>query len=253
MGLRFKDFYIAVGQPGAYSENMVYDEVFGVKERFGIMIKHAPYSPMPKVKNMVVQSWKDEDGDDVWLPRKTSSALGGGTYEPAITHEAVDYNPKFVIFGDAEVMNSNEAIKNLIDTIEGRWLKIWDEYSQTGFEGVYLVDVDDDPKFKRRNYDYVEFELKFRINGPNIHAPFHNVTPKNNISVAGDNIMMNRIEVNDNGYIALDTEALTPITDEDYNPSERVAIVDGNLSVDSNITETDGYLSLDDMLLEPIE
>lgn len=238
MGLRFKDFYIAVGQPGAYSENMVYDEVFGVKERFGIMIKHAPYSPMPKVKNMVVQSWKDEDGDDVWLPRKTSSALGGGTYEPAITHEAVDYNPKFVIFGDAEVMNSNEAIKNLIDTIEGRWLKIWDEYSQTGFEGVYLVDVDDDPKFKRRNYDYVEFELKFRINGPNIHAPFHNVTPKTGIAIAEDNIKFNRLNVSEDSYVEVNTEVLIPFFDEDNSADNGVSddryLVRENLNVESD-------------------
>lgn len=174
MAQRFKDFWIAVGQPGAYSKSMQYDEVFGLNARFGIKIKHSPYSPMPKIKNMVVQSWKDEDGDDVWLPRVTDSATG--TYKPAITHEAVDFVPKFVIFGDAAVTNSNQAIRELLNAIEGRWLKIYDEYTQMGYEGVYLTDADDDPKFKRRSYDYVEFELKFKVNGPNIDAPFDGIT-----------------------------------------------------------------------------
>lgn len=177
MAQRFKDFWIAVGEPGAYSNSMQYGEVFGVNARFGIKIKHAPYSPMPKIKNVVTQSWKDEDGDDVWLPRTIESTQGGvTTYKPAITHEAVDYIPKFVIFGDAAVMNSNQAIRDLIKAIEGRWLKIYDEYTQMGYEGVYLVDTDDDPRFKRRSYDYVEFELKFKVNGPNIDVPFEGIT-----------------------------------------------------------------------------
>lgn len=168
----FKDFWIAVGQPGAYSQSMEYSEVFGMNTRFGIKIQHAPYSPMAKIKNVVVQSWKDEDGDDVWLPRVSS---GLGSYAPAVTHEAVEYNAKFVIFGDKEKVDSNAVIREMLKLIEGRWLKIWDEYTQMGFEGVYLIDVDDDPKFKRRNYDHVEFTLKFKINGTNIDAPFEGV------------------------------------------------------------------------------
>jgi hypothetical protein len=171
----FKDFWIAVGQPGAYSKNMEYTEVFGMNARFGIKIKHAPYSPMAKIKNVVTQSWKDENGDDVWLPRAIDK---DGNYIPAVTHESVDYNPVFVIFGDKEIVNSNSAIRDMLQLIEGRWLKIWDEYTQMGFEGVYLTDVDDDPKFKRRNYDYVQFTLKFKINGTNIDAPFEGVGSK---------------------------------------------------------------------------
>lgn len=170
----FKDFWIAVGQSGAYRQDMVYTEVFGMNQRFNIMVKHAPYSPMAKIKNVVVQSWKDEDGDDVWLPRTLSK--DGASYIPAVTHEAVEYKVKFVIFGDAEKMNSNDVIRKMVRTIEGKWLKVWDGYTQMGFEGVYLVDVEDDPTFKRRNYDHVEFTLTFKVNGTNIDAPFAGVT-----------------------------------------------------------------------------
>jgi hypothetical protein len=175
----FKDFYIAIGQPGAYTNNMSYlDEngepnIIALNKNYKIKIKHAPYSPMAKIKNVVVQSWKDEDGDDVWLPKVTGSGIGSTT--PAVTHEAVEYNPTFVIYGDAAKMDSNSVIRELISRIEGRWLKVWDEYTHMGFEGVYLVDIDDDPKFKRRNYDHIEFTLKFKVNGTNLDAPFEGI------------------------------------------------------------------------------
>lgn len=165
----FKDFYIGVYEPGAYSENMKLTDYFGVKERFKtILVKHAPYSPMAKIKNVVVQSWKDEDGDDVWLPRATGSTIGN--YIPAVVHEAVDYEVTFVIFSNKSKADSNAKIRELVNTIEGRWLKIWDEYTHMGFTGAYLLDIDDDPTFKRRNYDHIEFTLKFKVNGTNLEA-----------------------------------------------------------------------------------
>ena len=167
----FKDFWIAVGKPGAYSKNMEYSEVFGMKERFGIMIQHNPYSPKPKVKNIIEQNWKDEEGVDAWIPMTASGA-------PAITHEALEYKPKFVIWGNAEAINSNQMIRQMLEAIEGRWLKIWDEYSQMGFDGVYLTSIGDDLRFKRRNYDFVEFELTFKVNGTNLEAPFEGITQK---------------------------------------------------------------------------
>ena len=194
----FKDFWIAVGQPGAYTnantyvnglgQTKKYYRVIGAYRDFGIKIKHTPYSLMSKAKNISVQSWKDEDGDDMWLPRITGDIPG--EYKPQLTHEVVELNPKFVVFfpvnaqskkdsddtSDSRVpKDANEAITNFIKAIEGRWLKIWDEYTGVGYTGVVLVDVDDDPKFKRRNYDYAEFELKFKVNGPNIYEPFEGI------------------------------------------------------------------------------
>lgn len=177
----FKDFWIAVGEPGAYRSQQQYDKknLIALNRDFHIKIQHAPYSPMSKIKNVVVQSWKDEDGDDVWLPRVTDSETG--KYIPAVTHEAVDYTPRFVFYVTGEdgefQWDANQVINELVKRIEGRWLKVWDEYTQIGYDGVYLVDVDDDPKFKRRgNYVHVEFELKFKINGVKINGDiFDNV------------------------------------------------------------------------------
>lgn len=168
-GTAFKDFYIGVANPGAYTKSATY-QWFGVKREFGIMVKHTPYSLMPKIKNVVVQSWLDEDGDDVWLPQVQDSL--SGVYKPAVTHEATELTVTFVAYftkdKDGNKMDANTQIRRFIERIEGRWLQVWDDYTRIGFDGVYLVDVDDDPEFKRRNYDYVKFDLKFKVNGRNI-------------------------------------------------------------------------------------
>lgn len=163
----FKDFLIAVGQPGAYSSNMVYEPAFGVAAEYQCHVKHAPYSIMNKIKNVVVQSWKDEDGDDVWLPQVTGSKQGA--YDPDIKHEAVEYKVTFEYMEMDHDANTN--IRMLQERIEGRWLKIYDGYTGIGFEGVYLMDIDDDPKFKRRNYDRVQFVLTFKVNGRPLSDP----------------------------------------------------------------------------------
>lgn len=169
--MAFKDFYIAVGEPGAYSESMEYEvPPIGVFADYNIRIKHAPLAVMPKIKNVVVQSWKDEDGDDIWLPFTTDD---NGKKIPAVTHEATEYTPTFVFFSPNNGQPiATQNIRALMDRIKGRWLKLWDEYTQLGYTGCVLLNPDEDPKFKRRNYDYVEFQLTFRVNGTCVDTPF---------------------------------------------------------------------------------
>lgn len=168
--MEVKDFYIAIGEPGAYSESMTYTSPVPVYETYGCMIKHAPYSLMAKIKNVVVQSWLDEDGDDVYLPQSSNG-------RPAIMHEAVDYQVQFVFHhsnkvGGVSVTDyANRQISRFVEAIEGRWLKIYDAYTGIGFDGVYLQDVDDDPRFRRRGDDTVIFTLNFKVNGRPLDAP----------------------------------------------------------------------------------
>ena len=169
----FKDFFIRVGGPGAYSSSMAYAPAFGVAEKYHCHIKHAPFSMMNKIKNVVVQTWRDEDGDDVWLPRVQSSTPG--VYEPNIKHDAVEYKATFAYFETGDNADANNKVRLLKEELEGRWLQIFDTYTGIGYDGVYLVDVEDDPKFKRRNYDMVVFTLTFKINGSPITSPFEEI------------------------------------------------------------------------------
>lgn len=247
-----KDFLISIGKPGAYSANdNDYQKQIGVYKDYHILIKHSPFTVFPKIKEPVRQTWKDENGDDVWLPKATQnvevektvptdnivsyightitiggmkltkesivsiaigetfinlnnvtveySVLSGITQitftgpEPAgairiiyksITttdvpldlHDAFDFEPTFVYFRK-NPSNENEAknnITNFVNAIKGRWLRIFDEYTGIGYDGVYLDSTDQDPKFKKRSYDHVEFTLHFRINGTLTTVPFKN-------------------------------------------------------------------------------
>lgn len=165
----FKDFYIAIGQPGAYSASMTYNTI-GVKETYGAYVKHAPYLLMQKSKEAISQSWLDEDGDDVYLPKSAN-----GT--PATKHEATDYPVVFAFHMSNRdeyghfVELANQKISSLISAIKGRWLKIYDTYSGIGFDGVYLQEVDPDPQFVRRKMDTCIFTLTFKINGNQLATP----------------------------------------------------------------------------------
>lgn len=143
---------IAVGQSGAYTSGMNYAPAFDTLEDYGLYIKHAPFTVIPKVKNIISQSWLDQDGEDTFIPRNA-------------TFEAYDLDLEFVYCrGDG---NANQNILEFIQAITGKWLQIYDSYTQQGRQGVYLVSVDEDPKFQRRGQlDVVIFKAKFRVNDP---------------------------------------------------------------------------------------
>lgn len=163
-----KDFIIQVGNAGAWTpDESQYTETFGVFERFGIYPKHVPYSLMKKIKSPVVQTWPDEEGDDVWLPTNADG-------QPATVHEASEYRVTFVYHKSNDIQNVNETIDEFINAIKGRWLRTFDEYTGIGYDGVYLNDVDDDPKFRRRDMETCIFELEFKVNGKYTKTPFTN-------------------------------------------------------------------------------
>lgn len=161
----YKPLLIKVGTAGAYSEDMVYeDNVISTLRDYGLWIKHSPYTIATKSKNVVVQTWKDEDGDDIFLP------------ETGITHESQDVEFTFVYFRADGMATVN--IQRFIDRIKGRWLKIYDTYTGIGRKGCCYMEADQDPEFKRRptldyktTRDTVIFNVKFKVNCPDLDVP----------------------------------------------------------------------------------
>lgn len=166
MNEEVKDFEIQVGNAGAWSDDpSQYTEHFGVFQRFGIYPKHVPYSIMKKIKSPIVQSWPDEEGDDVFLPVGADGA-------PATVHDSTSYKVTFVYHKSSQEENINDTIDTFINLIRGRWLRIYDWYTQIGYDGVYLNETDDDPQFRRRDMETCIFELEFKINGKRTSEPF---------------------------------------------------------------------------------
>ena len=152
-------FLIKVGQPGAYSESMTYDPPFDTKSDFNLWIKSAPYVISPNIKNPTSQSWLDQDGDDVYLS------------PDGVKHSAYDFICSFVY--DENDNLANENISAFIERIKGKWLKVYDSYTNTCRKGVYMVSADPPESFKRRGTrDLVIFKVKFKCNIPTFNEVF---------------------------------------------------------------------------------
>lgn len=152
----YQPLLISVGAAGCFSSSMTYSVPFDTNAQYGLVIKHAPFSIAPKPKNIITQSWKDEDGDDVFLP---------GT----ITREAYDLELEFVYFQPDN--DANSQIRKFVSDISGKWLKVYDTYTKIGRQAVYMVEADDDPQFRRREgRDCLVFKVKFRVNDPNTNV-----------------------------------------------------------------------------------
>jgi len=157
--MNYLPFLIKVGQTGAYTDNMVYEEPFDTKEAFGLWVKHVPFSTYPQVKSPVMQSWADEDGDDVYLPTS------------GIKCEAFDFPVDFVYYWNDGM--ANVRIAQFIERIKGKWLKVYDIYTKLCYKGVYVTEFDSDPQFRRRGmHDEVILRVTFKVNFPTFNETF---------------------------------------------------------------------------------
>ena len=137
---------------GAYSEDLLYNKPFNTLEKFGLYIKHSPFTLRPKPKNIITQTWKDSEGDDTYIPSK-------------IYHEAYEVELEFIYFRFDGMANVN--ILAFINAIEGKWLILYDYYTKIGRKAVYMTECDEEPTFKRRGLnDYAHFKVKFKVNEP---------------------------------------------------------------------------------------
>lgn len=150
---------IKVGKSGAYSKTMEYEDPFDTKESYGLWVKHTLFTVMPKTKVLISQTWNDEDGDDVFLSDAGAKC------------EAYDWPVDFVYLENDGL--AHERITEFINRIHGKWLRIHDSYSKMTRDGVYVSEVNMEPRFKRRgDKDLVIFSVTFRVNNPNCLEEF---------------------------------------------------------------------------------
>lgn len=150
---------VAKYRGGAYKADMEYEDPFDTKDSYGLLVQHVPFTIRPKTKNLVKQTWLDEDGDDVFLS------------ETGAKCEAYDWKVDFVYLHNDGM--SHVRIADFVNRINGRWLKIHDTYTQTTRSGVYVSEFDQEPRFKRRgDQDLVIFSVTFRVNNPNFEEVF---------------------------------------------------------------------------------
>lgn len=154
----YKPLYIKVGQSGVFSEDMQYSDPIDTRDAFGLWVKSVPFILQPPMKNIVTQEWKDMDGDDTYIPNNPTIK----SYEMVIE--------LIYLWNDGM---ANVRINQFLDTIRGKWLKIYDSYTQTCRKGVYMTEIDNSPTFlRRKDRDYVYFKVKFKCNFPSNNEQF---------------------------------------------------------------------------------
>lgn len=134
--------------------------------KFRVVCQEFPFKYLPDVKELPKRDWNDESGEDVYMP------TDGVKFKP------YDLEATFVYVGTASTIKDD--LRKFIDFIYGRidangnaqsrgiMLAIYDEYTETGRQGVYVLNVDNTLYW---NVDYdtdaiATFKVKFRVTDP---------------------------------------------------------------------------------------
>lgn len=146
--------------------------VIDTQASYNIACQECPFKMLPESKELPKREWYDEDGDDVYIP------------SDGLKFKAYDMEVKFIYVGtgyvkqDQTVVTKEQEMKEkvsaFIDFLYGRntngspLLKIYDEYTLIGRQGVYVLSVDNDMMaYDDRNNNVIGiFKVKFRVTEP---------------------------------------------------------------------------------------
>lgn len=131
--------------------------VIDTLDSWGIVCKDFPFKLYGEAKELPSQDWKDEDGDDEYIP----SELPIASYEIDV---------EFVYKGT--INTANVYIRAFLDYLTGRGgtgaeLMVYDTYTKIGRQHVRYVSVGEDIFWRKEDCgDVVVFEVTFKVNDP---------------------------------------------------------------------------------------
>jgi hypothetical protein len=126
-------------------------------DNWDIVCKEFPFKLYGEAKELPSHDWKDEDGDDEYIP----SELPIAAYEMEV---------EFAYKGVMDSANAN--IKGFLDYLTGRdgsgvELMVYDTYTKIGRQSVRFVSVGDDVFHRQEEGgDVVVFSVTFKVNNP---------------------------------------------------------------------------------------
>lgn len=124
---------------------------------WGIVCKEFPFKLYGEAKELPTRDWKDEDGDDEYIPDELKIA----SYELEV---------EFVYKGNID--SANTQIKSFLDYLTGRGgtgaeLMVYDTYTKIGRQSVRFVSVEEDVFYRQEEGgDVVVFVVTFKVNDP---------------------------------------------------------------------------------------
>ena len=126
-------------------------------DNWGIVCKDFPFKLYGEAKELPSHDWKDEDGDDEYIPNELKIA----SYEVDV---------EFAYKGAID--SANTKIKGFLDYLTGRGgtgaeLMVYDTYTKIGRQSVRFVSVEEDVFFRQTEYgDILVFVVTFKVNDP---------------------------------------------------------------------------------------
>ena len=127
---------------------------------YKVACQEFPFKLFPESKEQPKRDWFDEDGEDVYISSE------------GIKVKAYDIEVKFLYVGKEADMATD--LKNFINFLYGRTangsslLAIYDEYTQTGRRGMYVLSHSNDLFFYNDSSAeaIASFKVKFRVTDP---------------------------------------------------------------------------------------
>lgn len=120
---------------------------------FGMYCMDIPFMMATKAKEPSKREWKDEDGDDEYIPVE---GLKMSAYEMSV---------KFGMKGNKDTANKN--LKAFLDYLRGGTMKLYCDYTKIGRQNVRFVSIGEDATLVRdANGDLLITKITFKVNDP---------------------------------------------------------------------------------------
>ena len=128
-------------------------------DNWGIVCKEFPFKLYGEAKELPSHDWKDEDGEDEYVPETLPMA-------------AYELEVEFVYKGAKDT--ANVKVKGFLDYLTGRdgkkegaELMVYDTYTRIGRQHVRFVGVDEDIFWRQEEGgDVLTFTVTFKVNDP---------------------------------------------------------------------------------------
>lgn len=127
-------------------------DVVDTNDRWDILVKSCPFQIIPETKELAVNDWGDEDGEDVFFPER-------------MVYKAYDLQVTFLCVTPHGQANSK--IREFWEFLQQPPLQLHDLYTNNGRQNVYYKSYSPKTFYRRDNInDIVEFSLTFRVCDP---------------------------------------------------------------------------------------
>lgn len=131
--------------------------VIDTKSQWGVVCKDFPFAVYGETKELPKRDWKDEDGEDTFIPDR-------------LYMQAYDLDVEFAYKGEMDT--ANEKVIGFLDYLSGKddsgaELKVYDTYTKIGRQSVYYKSVEPDLFVRKTDEgDVLTFSVTFRVTDP---------------------------------------------------------------------------------------